>query len=262
MESKFASLRLEATTLTMPGSGSGLLGFLRRDTPDSARSSSDTEKQRMSASKTNSPAGQASAEFPEIVAVESGMVRLMEACAVAVEKSVQHYQGAPAWKIGAMPSCEEMADSLEAQIRSLLSNSQLSLAQIDQISLHLKSASDLSGVARCARHVTQIAWLLRGDATGEKAISAICHVGECSWRVSEAIAMASMAGDREALKYGALLYRQVDEARTESMRFLRSDVALTTLAPPVQRMGIAGVHFMAIAGECMARVAARSLNAR
>jgi hypothetical protein len=198
------------------------------------------------------------ADAPEVDRIVAGLNVVAQSCAEGIGKAVQHYQGDAAWSIGALPATENLADGLEAEARSLLSNSQLSMRHIEGVANHLKSVSDLRTVARCARQVTQLAWLFRQDATSPQAIVLIQKAGEPAVRVAAAVAAAMRSGDRADLRNAALLYRDVQIATGDAQLFLYRDVAVTTFSPTVLRMARSGVWFMGIAGECMARVAART----
>lgn len=198
------------------------------------------------------------AEIPEVDRISDGLVILSQSCAEAMGKAVQHYQGDAAWMIGALPASESVSDSLEAEARSLLTNSQMGPRQIDMIATHLKSISDLRAVAKSARHLTQMAWLFRQDTTSTEAIGQIRRIGEEAVNVSLAVAEAMEQRDWGALREAALTYRNVDILRQEAEVFLRTDVARTSFSPGVYRMARSGVWFTAIAAECMARVAARN----
>jgi hypothetical protein len=203
-------------------------------------------------------AGQDSTSLPEIVALRRGMAALARQCTEAVGKAVQHFQGDDAWVIGPMPACAEMAETLEAQARSFLANSSLSMTQIDEIATLLKAMGDLRAVARSARQVSQLAWLFRHEAGAYEITTRVRRVGEAALDVALLVAQAMEKGDPHMARQAALMYRQVDEARTEAERFFRSDVAQYTYSPMVLRMGLAGVWFMTISGEGMARIAARN----
>lgn len=203
-------------------------------------------------------AGVLGAEIPEVNRIADGLITLSQACAEAMGKAVQHYQGDAAWMIGALPALESVSDTLEAEARSLLTNSQMAGRQIDTIATHLKSISDLRAVAKCARHLTQMAWLFRQDSTSGEAILLIRRMGEATVNVSLAVAEAMEQRDWGELRQAALTYREVDGLRQECEAFLRTDVARTTFTPGVYRMARSGVWFTAIAAECMARVAARN----
>lgn len=210
--------------------------------------------------KHRSGIGGYSAEVPDLEIIEEGLIAVAQSCADALAKSLLHYQGEPPWKIGAMPACEAQADALEAQARSLLTNSQLSMRDIDWVASELKSICDLRTVARCAVQVTQLCWLFREDGTSAKAIEWISRVGNASSAVTSSVANALTEGDRNQLRHAALLYRNVDTLRFDAEQFVRSDIAISTFSPAVHRMVRAGVLFMAIAGESSARVAARSIG--
>jgi hypothetical protein len=72
------------------------------------------------------------------------------------------------------------------------------------------------------------------------------------------VAEALEKNDPQLARKAALMFRTVDEARAESERFFASDVAQYTYSPMLLRMARAGVWFMAISGEGMARIAART----
>lgn len=204
--------------------------------------------------------GVAIADAPEVERISNGLISVAHSCVEGIGKAVQHYQGDAAWSIGALPASEAQADALEAEARSLLTNSQLSMRHIEGVANYLKSVSDLRTVARCARQLTQLAWLFRQDATSQQAIVLIQKVGESAVSVSAAVAAALRTGDRGDLRSAALLYRNLDGAVQDAHLFLRRDVAIATFSPTVLRMARSGVWFMGIAGECMARVAARTAS--
>lgn len=204
------------------------------------------------------PAGSLGAEVPELDRIADGLITLSQSCAEAMAKAIQHYQGDAAWMIGALPATESIADTLEAEARTLLTNSQMGMRQIDLIATHLKSVSDLRAVAKSARHLTQMAWLFRQDSTSAEAMLLIRRIGEAAVNVSLAVSEAMDQRDWGNLRQAALTYRAVDSLLHESEAFLRTDVARTTFSPAVHRMARSGVWFTAIAAECMARVAARN----
>lgn len=202
--------------------------------------------------------GKDSATPPELMTLRCGLTTLARQCTDAVGKAVQHFQGDDAWVIGPMPACGEMAESLEAQARSYLANSSLSMNQIDEIATHLKALGDLRGVARSARQVSQLAWLFRHEAGAYEVTSRVRRVGEAALDVSLLVADALEKNDPGMARKAALMFRNVDEARAESERFFVSDVAQYTYSPMLLRMARAGVWFMAISGEGMARIGARA----
>jgi phosphate uptake regulator len=183
---------------------------------------------------------------------------LTRCCADAVCKSVQHYQGEDAWVIGAIAGCAPMAEAVEAEARSVLANSQLTMEQINEVASVLKASGDLRAVARSARQVSQLSWLFRQEGSPPEAMELVRRVGEAAQDVALLAAEALDRADPGVARNAALLYRNVDRVRAEAERELLSDLGTHALPPVLRRMTLAAVWFMAISGEGMARVAARA----
>jgi hypothetical protein len=219
--------------------------------------------QERTMSRRHTLPGHESAPPAELSALNVGICLLTRCCADAVCKSVRLYQGEDAWVIGAITGCTAMAEGVEAQARAVLANSQLTMAQINEVASVLKACGDLRAVSRSAKQVAQLSWLFRQETNGANVIDAmgvVCKVGEAAQEVALLAADALERGDPGAARTAALLYRDVDRARAEAEGYLRSDIARHALAPTLHRMTRAGVWFMAISGEAMARVAARAAS--
>jgi len=195
----------------------------------------------------------------EIAALQERLAALSQACADAITVCVQHYQGEPAWVIGAMPGCGQIADEVEARARGLIAHS-LSNAQIEEIAQVMRSSGDLRATARAARQASQLIWLFRQDASGDHAIASVRAVGEATVEVAQLTARALSAQDANYARAAALLYRDVDAARAKAERALAGPSALVTFSPTLRRMTRAAIWYMAVAGEGMARAALRSVH--
>jgi hypothetical protein len=204
--------------------------------------------------------GQSSAPMPELLLLRDGLLSLTRLCSEALGKAVQHYQGDDAWVIGPMPACGELAEDLEAQARSYLANSQLSMHQIDEIATLLKTTGDLRAIFRSGRHAAQMAWLFRQEGNTQEIMALIRRVGEASLHVGLMTSEALEKGDPKMARNAALMYRHVDDARCDAENYLRGDIAQYAHTPMQIRMALAGIWFMTIAGESMARIAARAAS--
>jgi len=199
----------------------------------------------------------------ELSSLHVGVCLLTRCCADAVCKSVRLYQGEDAWVIGAITGCTAMAEGVESQARSVLADSQLTMAQINEVAGVLKASGDLRAVSRSAKQVAQLSWLFRQESNGANvndAMGLVCKVGEAAQEVALLVAEALERGDLSTARTAALVYRDVDRARAEAEDYLRSEYGRHALAPTLHRMTRAGVWFMAISGEAMARVAARAAS--
>jgi hypothetical protein len=202
--------------------------------------------------------GHESAPPAQLSSLHTGVRLLTRCCADAVCKSVRHYQGEDAWVIGAIAGCTAMAESVEAEARSVLANSQLTMDQINEVASVLKASGDLRAVSRSARQVSQLSWLFRQEGSTTEAMELVRKVGEAAQDVALLTAEALERGDPGVARNAALLYRGVDQVRAESERQLRGDLGVHAFPPLVRRMTLAAIWFMAISGEGMARVAARA----
>lgn len=182
---------------------------------------------------------------------------LARMCSDAVTKSVQHYRGDDLWLIGTLPGCILHADALENRLRALLTNSQVAGSQVEEIAEYLKTVGDLRSVARAARQVSQLYWLLKDTSGTEEVLTLVRRVGEAAAAVAEQTAVALERGDAHTARRAALLYRDVDVARFEAERELVGVFTRTRHTPLMRRLARAAVWFMAVGGEGMARVAAR-----
>lgn len=201
--------------------------------------------------------GQDMGPAAEFDAMHRALRDLTRACAEALEKSVKHFQGADPWMIGAMPGCTAIADGVEAQARAFLANSQLTGAQIDEVTGVLKAAADLRAVARCARQAAQLSWLLRQAGGSSEALAVILPVAEASLRLSLLAVEAVGKGDTYLALNAARQFREVATARDAAEHDLRGHLLRTQLPPVVLRMTRCAVWFMALSGEGLARVTAR-----
>lgn len=192
--------------------------------------------------------------FPELY---EHLTELVRTVTDAVGKSVQHFQGDEAWTIGTMPGCGPLADMLENRCQAALASSNLTGAQIDDVAGLMKSASDLRVAARAAQQVAQIAWLLRHES-GEEMFTLVRTVGEATLSVSLQTTSALQRQDARTARHAALLFRSVDGSRYAAERELESQTARSAASPVIWRLTRSAIWFMAVAGEGMARVAARA----
>jgi hypothetical protein len=188
------------------------------------------------------------------------LTALTRSCTDSLRKALQQYHGEDPWLIGSLPGCAVLADGLENNIRGVLTNSQLSPAQISGLTETLKTTADLRGVARSARQVIQIYWLLKEMDGAEEMVPLVRQVGESALSVAQQAMYALEKRDAVQARAAALSYREVDFARAEAERELMGEVFRARFPRPLRRTARAAVWFMAIAGEGMARVAARSSN--
>lgn len=195
-----------------------------------------------------------------ITELNTDISALASACADAVYKSVQHF-GDEAWAVGTLPRCETLADVAEVRAKSLIIHPQTNGPMIDTVSVVLKNTEYLRSVARAARQSVQLAWLLKTDAGVVSTVFPLIHaVGEAASDVAIETALALGLSDREkatAARRAALKYRGVEAARQKAQIEIRE----ATLPDVQARMTRAALWYMVIAGEGMARVAARAAAA-
>lgn len=182
---------------------------------------------------------------------------LAAACADAICKSVQYYEG-DAWAFGTLPQCETLAGVAEVRAKSLLVAPQTSGAMVDQVMTVLRSVESLRSVACASRQSVQLAWLLpNADPDAAKAVFPYIHaVGHASGDVGSDTVLALEAEPRERVQVArraALRYRAVEAARGEAQAFLQT----TELPDIARRMTRAAIWCMIVSGENMARIAAR-----
>ncbi len=201
--------------------------------------------------------GQRSSVAINLAPLQGILLSLTRSCAEALVKSVQHFEGEDAWGIGAMPNCSTPADNLEAEARSLLCNSLLTPDQTTDVTVCLKVAADLRAVARSAQQAAQLSWLFRQMPNATEATAIVLPVGEAACQVALRASEAVEKNDPLLAREAALLYRKVDVARIEAEQYLYSELGSHNLSPELRRMVLAAIWFMAIAGEAMARIAAR-----
>ncbi|MDX1931106.1 MAG: hypothetical protein SFU56_00730 [Capsulimonadales bacterium] len=192
-----------------------------------------------------------------LLPLQAILFHLTRNCAESLGKCVRHFEGEDAWGIGAMPNCMTPADNLEAEARALLCNSMLSPDQTMDVTVCLKVAADLRTVARCARQASQLSWLFRQMPNDWEALEIVLPVGRAAYQVAIRAAECVEKNDPILARDAALLYRRVDLACAEAERILDCGLGAGTLTPECCRMVRAAVWFMAIAGEAMARIAAR-----
>ncbi len=182
---------------------------------------------------------------------------LAAACADAICKSVQYYEG-DAWAFGTLPQCETLAGVAEVRAKSLLVAPQTSGAMVDQVMTVLRSVESLRSVACACRQSVQLAFLLpHVDTEASSRVFPIIHlVGHAASDVGSDTVVALEADSRErvpAARRAALRYRAVEAARGEAQAFLQE----TELPETSRRMTRAALWCMILAGENMARIAAR-----
>lgn len=198
-------------------------------------------------------------------ALQSAFNALVHSCAESISRSVEHYQAEDVWSIGTMSGCIALADTLEVRARGFLSHSQLSPEQVNEVFRMVRSVTDLRCVARSALHASRLSWLLRSEATGQAALDIARTVGDASVRVGFSTAAALERGSAYAAQNAALSYREVETLLNDAMNLVAVNAPLPTsssdsaaeLSPVVRRLTRAAVWNMAVAGESMARVAAR-----
>lgn len=187
------------------------------------------------------------------------VAELAHACADAVEKAAQHYEGADPWQIGSLPACIPLADTIENLVRTRLTDSQLTPAQVNAAKETLKTTADLRTVARAARQGTQLYWLLRQSESECDSLSRlVLQVARPALVVAQLSAGALVAGDRVQMRSAALCYREVNQARAEAEHEIRGEQAKARFSPTTRRIARAAVLCMAVSGESMARIAARA----
>lgn len=182
---------------------------------------------------------------------------LTSSCAESLDKVVQHFHGEDAWMIGPLPNSLPLADGVEAQARAFLANTHLNAEQLREVANVLKAAGDLRAAGRGARQALQLAQLIRHDSQGAQAVRLVVPVAECAATLGKETAAALAKMDLSAARNAALLYRGVDQARAQAEAHLRGSRARAQFDPTLLRMTRAAVWNMTVAGEGMARVAAR-----
>ena len=186
---------------------------------------------------------------------------LASACADAIDKSVQHFSR-DAWAVGTLPLCGPLADKAEARAKSLIVNPQSTGPVVEEVAGLLKNAEYLRTAARAARQNVQMAWLLKShDADYAAAFFPFIHaIGEAASLVAHETALSLKAGERDrpiAARKAALLYHRVEFARAAAQNQFRLCAPEDASA---HRMTRAALWYMVIAGESMARVAARTAS--
>ncbi len=195
---------------------------------------------------------------PELKALRRDLATLALACADALGKTAQHYGGEDLWVIGTMPGYEPLADSVERVARGFLSDSHLSVSHTDIVTGTLKMSGDLRTAARGARQAVQIAFLFRADRVcGVEALEMLSPMAEAVVSVGERAAFAAQTGDASAATQAVQAYRTVDALRVELETGVCSHTWDDYFSPTAQRLIRAATWNFAIAGESMARVAAR-----
>ena len=195
---------------------------------------------------------------PELKILRRDLATLALACTDALTKTAQHYSGDDLLAIGTMPGYGPLADAVEAAARGFLSNSHLSQAHSEIVANTLKMSGDLRTAARGGRQAVQIAFLFRLDReSGEDALSLLSPMAEATVAVAERTAFAVQTTDPHAATEAAHLYRTVDTLRSQVEAGLRARTWDEYFSPTMQRMIRASAWNFAVAGESMARVAAR-----
>ena len=194
----------------------------------------------------------------DFAALSGEIADLASACADALDKSVQHFSR-DAWAVGTLPLCGPIADRAEARAKSLIVNPQSTGPVVEAVTTTLKNVDYMRATARAARQNVQMAWLLKThDPVCAASLFPLIHsVGEAASVVANETALALRTTERElplASRRAALLYHRVETARASAQKQFR------VLAPcaPAYRMTRAALWYMIIAGESMARVAART----
>lgn len=182
---------------------------------------------------------------------------LARSCADALTKSVQHYQSGDVWSIGTMPGCIALTESLETRARALVAHSQLDDRETQEVSRILRSTADLRAVARAAQQASQLSWLFRQDETGPSALDRVRTVGEAAIHVCNETVAALEKGDTGSAQNAALTLRDLETRFAAAEATLSQDEAAASFSPTVRRMARAALINLVIAGESMARVAAR-----
>lgn len=197
----------------------------------------------------------------ELRHLQASLYGLAQVCTDALAKAVEHFQTDRLWLIGTMPSCGEEADAVESQGRGFLAHSQLPADQIEAVSRLLRDAADLRAVARCARHTAQLSWLLRQESQGHDAealFAVIQTVGDGAVAIARKSVIVIASQNSQAALWAAPKYREVDAARRNAEYDLTRGHLVAQFPPTLLRMAHAIVWYMAIAAECMARLAART----
>jgi len=197
----------------------------------------------------------------DIHQLNSSLYTLAQLSTEILSKSVQHFQTKDVWLIGSMPGFNAEADRVEAQGRAFLANSHLDPELIEIVARVMRDSWDLRAVARSARHAAQLSWLLRQECGGEdpeELLRIIRGVGEQSLVVAKKSVLAIAAQNSQAASWAALRYREIDSARFTAEELLVDGALTAQFSPTMRRMTRAAMWYMAIAGECMARLAART----
>ncbi len=194
----------------------------------------------------------------ELATLRRDLGTLTLACADALTKTAQHYNGEDLWVIGTMPGYGPLADSVEATARGFLANSHLSAVHTEVVANTMKMSSDLRTAARGARQAVQIAFLLRyEECGGAEALHLLVPMAEAAVGVGERTAFAMQTGDENAPTQAAQAYRTVNSLRVQVERGIRSGEWNSYFSPTLQKIIRAAAWNFAVSGESMARVAAR-----
>ncbi len=189
------------------------------------------------------------------------LATLTLACADALNKTAQHYNGEDLWTIGTMPGYGPLADAVEAAARGFLANSHLSTAQSEIVASTMKMSGDLRTAGRGARQAVQLAFLFQQEADcGEDALRLLAPMAEAVVAVAERTTYAVQTGDEMAATQSAQAYRTVDALRAQVEQGIRTGEWNPYFTPTVQRMIRAAAWNFAVSGESMARVAARLIG--
>lgn len=198
------------------------------------------------------------ADCSVVDALQARLHVLVSSCGDALSRAVQHLQGEDSWVIGPLPNCGPLAEEVEAAARAVLAHSHLNAQETESVAEVLKSAGDLRAAARGARQAVQLAHLIRTDAAGREALETVSPLGDAALALARATGDALSSNDPVAARNAALRYRAVDAARQAAERELRSPHGAALFAPTMVRMVRASLWHLAVAGESMARVAARA----
>jgi hypothetical protein len=205
--------------------------------------------------------GTATALDMELDATCAAVTEVTGLCADALAKAARHFRGDDAWVIGTMPNCLGAIDAAEARVKRVLANSHMETIQVDTVSAHLKALADLRTAARAARQAVQLAWLLRQAGAQADAFPLVRPIADHACMLAVETARALENGDLRAARTAALEYRTVGAACNEAERSLIAAAPDVLLNPLGRRLSRSAIWFMAVGGECFARIAARSAAA-
>ncbi|MBC7808452.1 MAG: hypothetical protein H7145_20145 [Akkermansiaceae bacterium] len=159
--------------------------------------------------------------------------------------------------LGPLQKGIEIAGRIEQRGRSLLLETSLTKEQRPRVLCATQNAQDQSVALRSARYAWQTCAILTsipgGNGTFARVKRLVAAVTELNGKVS-GVLETGQGTEKAAAAEVAVQYRAVLTEQSEILTILRHDIS----APPlVRRLGRAAVMSLVIAGESMARLAAR-----